>query len=50
MTVKCPSLSRRLRYGFWSLVVELVCWCGYAGSRPYFWALARMTRQIDWRA
>lgn len=43
-------LSRRVRYRLWSAAVELLCACGYAGSRAYFWALARMHRQIDWRA
>lgn len=38
-----------VRYSFWAAVVEVICWCGYAGSRAYFCALARMTRQIDWR-
>lgn len=45
-----PALSRRLRYRLWSAAVELICWCGYAGSRAYFWALERMNRQLDWRA
>lgn len=49
MTVSRPSLSRRARYWLWSVVVEFIVLFGGAGTRPYFWALSHMHRQIDWR-